>query len=192
MNNAAVVLATVRDAAEIGVAQEGSAPRQLVGPGPLVLEDVEPAVLVAHVDEPVVKDREGPRPHVGTVPEPLDHLLLRPEHEDAYLHREPRVRDVPRAQAGRVPLLEEEIREDEQLMGRELPEEGWVAGSADEAVLREVLRYHVLSDDLRALLVAELEDLSWSPWTRRGPVSLAGRDCILGRPVLGAFLPGTG
>src|SRR5712691_9908342 len=120
-----------------------------------------------------MKDGERPHPDVGTVPEPLDDLRLRPGNEDAHLQGEPRVGDVPCAEAGRVPRVEKEVWEDQELMGRELPEQRWVARSTQEAVLREVLGDHVLSDDLGALLVGDLEDLPRGPRTRRGPVSLA-------------------
>ncbi len=68
-----------------------------------------------------MKERERPSPNIGAVAEPLDDLSLGLEHEDAHLHGEPWVGDVPCAQAGRVPRLEEEVREDQQLLPVTVP-----------------------------------------------------------------------
>jgi len=53
-----------------------------------------------------------------------------------------------------------------------------IARTADEAVLAQIFRDHVLGNDLRVLLVRESENLPWRPRTRCRSVPLAAGDGV--------------
>ena len=82
------------------IAQERSALGQFVGARSRIPENVEPAVLISHIDQPIVEYREWPHPYIGTIAEILNDVCLRPGHKNADLQWQGRVGDIPSAETG--------------------------------------------------------------------------------------------
>ena len=82
------------------IAQESSALRQFLGAASRISENVEPAVLIRHIDQAIVEYWEWPHPYIGTIAEILNDVCLRPGHEHADLQWQGRVGDIPSAETG--------------------------------------------------------------------------------------------
>src|SRR5688572_22390960 len=82
---------------DICVAQESSALREFLRAASCVSQNVQSTVLIGHINESVVQDREGPHPHIRAVPESLYDLCSRPRHENPDLERQSRIRHIPGA-----------------------------------------------------------------------------------------------
>src|SRR6266540_3564815 len=164
---------------DIDIAKERALLGQLFGARSFVLQDVDAAVLIRRIDQAVVKDREWPHPYVLAVAEILDDVFLGLGHEDADLQRQRRVGDIPGAETRRIPGQEEEVRENQQLMGRELAQQRRISGPSKEAVLSQVLRDHVTRNDGGIHLVGGIENLPRRPRASGGAAALAARHRVL-------------